>query len=159
MTSNQSSQNTVAAPAKDNNAKADAPDPCKLLTKEEAAAILGEPIRDPQPGSISDTKYCDYKAVKLYGGIMPASVHIALTPMKRNTWEIGKQSTMKSNPKETKQVDGLGEDAYYEGESLVIFDKDLFITVEVAKNFDKPDHHKVIMDAAKQVAQKIVPRL
>jgi hypothetical protein len=83
------SRNAVsAAPASDSGL----PDVCKLLSKEEAEAILGEPVRDPEPGGIGGNKICDYKTVKVHGGILPYSIHIAIIPEKPQTWDSKQRS-------------------------------------------------------------------
>src|SRR5215472_5655540 len=42
------------------------PDPCQLLTKAEAESILGEGIREPEPGSLGGNRICNYKTVTVH---------------------------------------------------------------------------------------------
>jgi hypothetical protein len=148
------SRNAVsAAPASDPGL----PDVCKLLTKEEAEAILGEPVRDPEPGGIGGNKICDYKTVKVHGGILPYSIHIAIIPEKSQTWDIGKKLHIEA--KELRPVAGLGDDAYFLLDDLEILSKQRSVTINVLKSIDKPDHAKAVEEAEKMVAQKALSRL
>jgi len=130
-------------------------DPCKLLTKAEAEAILGEPVRDPQPGGIGGVKFCDYRTVKIYGGISPYSIHIAIVPEQQQTWEAGK----KLHAKEMRPVTGIGEDAYFLLDDLDVFVKQRSVAINVLKDIDKPDHAKAVESAERTVAQKAIPRV
>jgi len=148
------SRNAVsAAPASDPGL----PDVCKLLTKEEAGAILGEAVRDPEPGGIGGNKICDYKTVKVHGGILFYSIHIAIIPEKQQAWDIGKK--LHSEAKELRPVAGLGEDAYFLLDDLEILSKQRSVTINVMKSIDKPDHAKAVEEAEKMVAQKALSRL
>jgi len=148
------SRNAVsAAPASDPGL----PDVCKLLTKEEAGAILGEAVRDPEPGGIGGNKICDYKTVKVHGGILFYSIHIAIIPEKQQAWDIGKK--LHSEAKELRPVAGLGEDAYFLLDDLEILSKQRSVTINVMKSIDKPEHAKAVEEAEKMVAQKALSRL
>jgi uncharacterized protein DUF3558 len=133
------------------------PDPCKLITNEEAESILGEPVKDPEPDSLGGNRICDYKSVKLHGGIAPYSIHIALTPEKRQAWDLGKK--MHTDAKEAHPVAGIGDDAFFLLDDLLVYAKGLDMNINVMKEIDKPDHMKVVQEAEKTVAQKVVPRL
>jgi hypothetical protein len=133
------------------------PDPCSLLTREEAQSILEEPISDPQPSSMGGNQMCDYKTAKLHGGIAPYSIHIVLTPEKLDAWNLGKKMHLDS--KEAQPVSGIGEDAYYLLDDLEIRHKDVSLTVNVLKAIDRPDHKKQVQEAERAVAQKVVTRL
>ena len=148
-----STETNQAAPAQESNL----PDPCKLLTKEEAESILGGPIKDPQPNSLGANKICDYNTIKLYGGIAPYSIHIAITPETRKVWDAGKQ--LHSDPKEMRPVAGLGEEAFLVTDELDIFSNGRSINVTVLKDIDRPTHTKSVQDAEKTVAGKILPRM
>jgi hypothetical protein len=133
------------------------PDPCSLLTQEEAEGVLGEPVNAPNPSSLGGNQMCDYKTAKLHGGIAPYSIHIVLTPEKVEAWNLGKK--MHTDSKEAQPASGIGEDAYFLLDDLEIRQKDLSLTVNVLKAIDRPDHKKQVQEAEKAVAQKIVARL
>jgi len=133
------------------------PDPCKLITKEEAQQILGEPVRDPEPNSLGGVRICDFRSVKIHGGITPYSVHIAIAPETRNAWDSGKKLHM--DAKEARPVAGIGEDAYFLLDDLDVFSKQLSMTINVMKDVDRPSHAKSVQDAEKMVAEKALPRL
>lgn len=143
------STNTAAGP------KSTLPDPCKLLTKDEAEATLGEAVQDPVPGGIGGNRICDWKSVALHGGISPYSIHIALIHESQNVWDSG----TKLYGKQMRPVKGLGDDAYFLLDDLQVYDKQLSITINVLKSIDKPDHAKAVEKAEMAVAQKVVARV
>jgi hypothetical protein len=146
---------TSTAPASATDAKTALPDPCGLITKAEAEEILGGPIGDPAPNSLGGNRICDYKTVKLYGGVSPYSIHIAITPEKQNVWDAGKQLY----GKQMRPAPGLGDDAYFLLDDLQIYSKQRSININVLKSIDKPDHAKAVESAEKAVAQKILSRI
>jgi hypothetical protein len=133
------------------------PDPCALLTKAEAEAILGEPVRDPEANSLGGNRICDYKTVKVHGGVLPYSIHIAITPEKQNVWDAGKK--LHTDAKELRPAPGLGDDAYFLLDDLQILSKERAININVMKAVDQPNHAKAVEAGEKTVAEKILPRL
>jgi hypothetical protein len=140
-------------------AESNLPDPCKLLTKAEAEAILGEAIRDPEFGGLGGSKTCEYKTVTVHGGVLPYYIHIGIIPEQQQVWDAGKKLHLQSDAKETRPVAGIGDDAYFLLEDLDIFTRQRSVTITVLKNIDKPDHAKAVQDAEMAVAQKIIPRM
>src|SRR5215471_17735642 len=93
----------AAAPGKDSGLS----DPCKFLTRAEAESVLGEPVREPEPSTFVEAHICDYKTVAVHGGVLPYSVHIAVTPEQQQVWDAGKKLYGKQMP----PVAGIGDDA------------------------------------------------
>jgi Protein of unknown function (DUF3558) len=143
----------TAPPSADQKSKL--PDPCTLLTKEEAEAILGGPIKDPQPNSLGGNRICEYNTQKLYGGIASYSIHIALTPESQQQWDLGK----KMHAKEAHPVANLGDDAFFLLDELNVRKQGLTIDIGVMKDIDRPTHAKSVQEAEKSVAEKILPRI
>ncbi|HTC94166.1 MAG TPA: hypothetical protein VK699_12070 [Terriglobales bacterium] len=135
------------------------PDPCKLLTKAEAEAVLGEPVRDPEPNSLGGNRICDFKTVTVHGGVLPYSVHIAIIREQQQVWDAGKKLYQQSDAKNMHPVAGVGDDAYFLLEDLDIFTRERFVSINVMKSIDKPDHAKSVQDAELAVAQKAIPRM
>jgi len=133
------------------------PDPCKLITKTEAENILGEAVRDPEPNSLGGNKICDYRTVKIHGGVLPYSIHIAIISEKQQVWDAGKK--LHTDAKEARPVAGLGDDAYFLLDDLDILSKQRFISINVMKSIDKPDHAKAVQEAEKMVAQIALSRM
>jgi hypothetical protein len=133
------------------------PDPCALLTKAEAEEILGEPVRDPEANSLGGNRICDYKTVKVHGGVLPYSIHIAITPEKQTVWDAGKK--LHTDAKELRPASGLGDDAYFLLDDLQILSKERAININVMKAVDQPNHAKAVEAGEKAVAEKILPRL
>jgi hypothetical protein len=160
--STKSASSTASQPATTSTASTTAtgaktalPDPCVLITKAEAEEILGEPIGDPEPNSLGGNRICDYKTVKVYGGVSPYLIHIAITSEKQNEWDAGK----KLYGKQMRPAPGFGDDAYFLLDDLQIYSKQRSININVLKSIDKPDHAKAVESAEKVVAQKILPRM
>ena len=137
------------------DAKTALPDPCVLITKAEAEEVLGGPIGDPEPNSLGGNRICDYKTVKLYGGISPYLIHIAISSNTQNGWDAGK----KLYGKQMRPAPGFGDDAYFLLDDLQIYSKQRSININVLKSIDRPDHAKAVEAAEKAVAQKILPRM
>jgi hypothetical protein len=131
------------------------PNLCKVITKAEAEAVLGEPVRDPEPSTLGGTTACDYKTIKVYGGVSPYWIHIAIAPEKQQVWDAGK----KLHAKELRPVAGIGDDAYFLLDELDVFTKQRSVTIDVVKDIDKPDHAKVVKNSEKAVAQKAIYRI
>jgi hypothetical protein len=152
-----STQPTSSTAAPTSGAAPALPHPCKLLTNDEAESILGEPVREPEAGSLGGNRICDYRSIKLHGGIAPYSIHIALSPEKRESWDADKKLHLDSN--EARPVSGIGEDAYFLLDDLQIYAKQLSVNINVMKNIDRPDHAKAVQEAERSVAQKVTGRL
>ncbi len=152
-TTGTASTSTASTTATD--AKTALPDPCVLITKAEAEEILGGPIGNPEPNSLGGNRICDYKTVKVYGGVSPYLIHIAITPEKQKVWDAGKQLY----GKQMRPAPGFGDDAYFLLDDLQIYSKERSININVLKSIDKPDHAKAVEAAEKAVAQKILPRI
>jgi hypothetical protein len=135
------------------------PDPCQLLTKAEAESILGEAIREPEPGSLGGNWICDYKTVTVHGGVLPYSIHIAIIAESQQVWDAGKKLHQQSDAKEMQPVSGIGDDAYYLLDDLDVLTRQRYVTINVMKDIDKPTHAKSIRDAELAAAQKVLPRM
>src|SRR5260370_2598153 len=153
------SANSTAAATPATAGDTSLPDPCKLLTKAEAEAVLGEPVRDPEPGSLGGNRICDFKTVTVHGGVTPYWIHIAIIREQQQAWDAGKESFQKSDAKNMQPLDRIGDDAYFLLEDLDIFTKERYVNVGVMKSVDKPDHAKAVHDAELAVAQKAIPRM
>jgi hypothetical protein len=141
----------TAAPEKDSGLS----DPCKFLTRAEAESVLGEPVRDPEPSMLGEAHICDYKTVAVHGGVLPYSVHIAVTPEQQQVWDAGK----KLYGKQMRPVPGIGDEAYFLLEDLMVYTHQRSVNINVMKSIDKPDHAKAVEQAEKTVAQKAIPRM
>jgi hypothetical protein len=130
-----------------------------MLTKAEAESILGEDIREPQPGSLGGNRICDYKTVTVHGGVLPYSIHIAIIGESQQVWDAGKKLHQQSDAKEMHPVSGLGDDAYYLLDDLDILTRQRYMSINVMKDIDKPNHAKSIQAAELAVAQKVLPRM
>jgi hypothetical protein len=141
----------AAAPGKDSGLS----DPCKFLTRAEAESVLGEPVREPEPSTLVDVHICDYKTVAVHGGVLPYSVHVAISPQSQQVWDAGK----KLYGKQMRPVPGIGDDAYFLLEDLMVYTQQRSVNINVMKSIDKPDHAKAVEQAERTVAQKAIPRI
>jgi Protein of unknown function (DUF3558) len=131
------------------------PDPCQLITKAEAEAVLGEPVRDPEPKTLGGVSICDFNTVTVHGGVLPYYVHIAISRETQEVWDASK----KLDAKDLRPVAGIGEDAYFLLDDLAVLSKQRSMTVGVMKDVDRPDHAKAVEEAEKIVAQKAISRM
>lgn len=120
--------------------------PCQLITQEEAAAILGEPVKPPRPGRVvgmAEGLKCDYftaaplakrggtGAVKLIvftkdtlkGGLFSSA---------QNYFERKLKTSKRSNDS-IEKIAGLGQEAYWDGRGnrLNILAKDMYLQLSV----------------------------
>ena len=154
------SQSTTSRPSSTADQQASAaapalPDPCTLLTKDEAQAVLGEDVQAPEQSSLGGTVSCEYHSVKLHGGIAPYTVHIALARESQDTWNAGKQL----HAKELRPATGVNADAYFLLDDLQIWSKGYTVDIGVLKAVDAPNHRKVVDDAELSIGQKVIPRV
>ena len=86
-------------------APATAPDPCALVTKEEAAAALGEPVDDgirTDSGGLPGQRDCQYfvtGSVRMTG--------LSVIPGDQTLWD-----NFKSQAGATRELSGLGDEAF-----------------------------------------------
>src|SRR5437879_5350633 len=161
-------------------------DACALITKQEIEAIEGSPITDVKSSENSDGEFrvsqCFYTA-KEYA----RSVSLAVTQSNPNKpgnrtpkdfWketfgrfsgaEAESEKEKKTSPEPErekeksappKKIDGLGDEAYWIGNrmggTLYVLKKDAFIRVAVG-NADSPE---TMLNKAKVLAEKAIPRL
>jgi hypothetical protein len=130
-------------------------DACALLTPDEAQAILGEPVGPPERNTLGGTVTCEYRTTKIHGGISPYWVHIAVSPESQQVWDAGKTL----HKTELRPVSGVGDDAYYLLDDLVIHVKQESVDIGVLKSIDTPTHKKDIESAEIAAAQKVVGRV
>ena len=161
-------------------------DACALITKEEIEAIEGSPITDVKSSENSDGEFrvsqCFYTAKE-----DARSVSLAVTQSNPNKpgnrtpkdfWketfgrfsgdESASEKEKKASPEPErekeksappKKIDGLGDEAYWIGNrmggTLYVLKKDAFIRVAVG-NADSPE---TMLNKAKALAEKAIPRL
>ena len=144
---------TIATPAPEKASGLS--DPCKFLTRAVAESVLGEPVREPEPSTLVDVHICDYKTVAVHGGVLPYSIHIAITPQQQQVWDTGK----KLYGKQMRPVPGIGDEAYFLLDDLMVYTHQRSVNINVMKSIDKPDHAKAVEQAEKTVAQTAIPRM
>ncbi|HEY7223463.1 MAG TPA: DUF3558 family protein [Micromonosporaceae bacterium] len=123
-----------------------APDPCTLLTTDEATAVLGEKAKDGEPHSSTGTKQCEWDAVSGH-----SSVAILIWV---GGWSSKWQSTHDSSKAAPgfKDVSGLGDAAFSNGIDLHILKGDDMYQIGVLGPF------KDLVAKATTVAQKALAR-
>jgi hypothetical protein len=126
-------------------------DPCSLLTKEVAAAALGEAVKGPvaiaeMDGGMGRVSSCEYTGSGYH------RVQLILTRMKK---EVAPMTRKMCQDKATKDLAGLGEIACWYNEKhgeLHVLKGDAFISVELTRDGDPTE-------AIKGVAKKAVEGL
>lgn len=127
---------TNATPAKPSSSADDLA--CKLVTKAEAEAVLGEKLKDPDsgPASMAGGSICMYES--------PDSMsarHVSVRVESPNfNWEKYKEDRRiegeKMQPKKgrIRQVPGLGKDAYFARHTLHVLTDHGVLTINVFKD-------------------------
>lgn len=156
-----------------------APNPCELFTKAEAEALFKEPVSDGQTGkgTMPATSTCKYSYRKK-GATYGVTIKIATTDGLRQEGFYGsakdvfarqKKARMASeNTKKVKAVQGLGDDAFWNGYDLWIVRGDCFINIVVGSALEGSFKNTEAMekaredqdlDLARKVAEKVVKRI
>jgi len=137
--------------------------PCSLITKEEAEAALGEPVKEPEyedtknplgqklchynPNSESSQKFIQISLVQNEG------MSKALREQEYSAAKLFQET--KENLVETHQpVPGIGEDAFWGTPGLHVLTGNVYFVIGVG-NTDLPAN----LELAKSLAQKAVSRL
>jgi hypothetical protein len=121
--------------------------PCQIITQDEAAAILGEPVKPPRSGKVAGMaeglKCAYFTAAPLAkrGGTGAVKLIVftrdtlkgGLFSSPQNYFERRLKASQKSND-EIEKIAGLGQDAYWDGRGnrLNILAKDIYIQLSVS---------------------------
>jgi hypothetical protein len=136
----------------------DLPDPCVLLSADEAAAVVGEPVEStgavPQLGT--EGLECTYAAVS------GSSLAIQLTAG-REAYDIEREQGTGgfSDAGDTQDISGLGEDAYvgigsYGPVKISWFQDDLALTVQISDvGATEPRSVEEFEDLAHQISDRV----
>jgi len=164
-------------------------DACALITKEEIEAIEGSPITDVKSSENSDGEFrvsqCFYTAKEYARSVslavtqsnpnMPGNRtpkdfwketfgrfsgdEAASEKEKKTSREPEREKGEKEKSAPPKKIAGLGDEAYWVGNrmggTLYVLKKDAFIRVAVG-NADSPE---IMLNKAKALAEKAIPRL
>jgi hypothetical protein len=139
-------------------ATATPPDPCALLTKAEAEAIVGQPLPPPSPGGSGECHYGEegssaeivvypmllaFKSKEAFHAFVVKDTEEMNARMKENLKSTG--ATVKETTVDP--VPGVGESAYYVSPSLVVFTHGRVLNITAA------DRKQAVA-----VAAKVLPR-
>lgn len=137
-------------------------DPIKLLTKAEAEAILGEPIKEPENRDTKNPlgqRICFYAPVsdKTSGFIQLAvvqneSMSDSLKEQGYKVTELYNQT--KNGLGEVTPITGLGNEAFWGTNGLHILKDNVYLNISVG-NSNNPKN----LELAKNIAIKVIPRL
>lgn len=122
-----------------------APDPCSLLTTDEASAILGQTAANGAPHSSTGTKQCEWDAS---AGSIAILIWIGGW---RARWQDNHDTAKTAFPTKFADVSGLGDAAYSNGIDLHILKGDDMYQIGVLGTSDA-------VAAATTVAQKALAR-
>lgn len=137
-------------------------DPGTLLTKAEAEAFLGEPVKDPD---LKDTKNPLGQKICFYAPVSDTAARFiqlslvqneGMSKSQRDSGYTVKQlyEDTKKNLTDAKPVAGIGDDAFWGTNGLHILKGNVYLNISVG-NSSKPES----LELAKKVAEKALPRL
>lgn len=135
-------------------------DPCGLLTKEEAEALVGEPVKSLEQQDMKNPlgqKMCLYETVSS-SRLIQISV-IRTTDMSPRVRKHGQNAskiyhTTREMLDPVAQVPGVGDDACWGTPGLHILKGEIYLLVSVG-NTSRGEN----LDLARRIAEKVVPRL
>jgi len=148
--------------AKDTETARELADPLTLLTRAEAEAFLGEPVKEPE---LRDTENPLGQKICFYA---PASdqaarfIQLSLVQnegmaknLRDQKYDVRQLYTeTKKNFTDARDVAGVGDEAFWSTNGLHILKGNAYLNISVG-NSDKPEN----LELAKQVAEKALPRL
>lgn len=165
-------------------ALADAPKPCSLISKDEAAAILGEPVKDARPGKVvgmANGEKCEYftaAPLAKRGGVGVVSLIIysqeslkdGLFATPRDLYQRLRKAGQKAGSA-LQDVAGMGDEAYWnpKGNSLHILAKGVYLQLKIndlrqLKAPNMTELQKMVSEHRRQICEQaarqyILPKL
>ena len=142
------------ADAKKNLAKG-VVDPCSLLTKEDAEAVLGASVKQGRSQGLSQAAMCQYLREKAET-MAQAGESVTLQ------FHFGGGSSFDSYVKnaeaafktKAQNVTGVGDKAVFNGDQFIVRYKDDFFIILIGKKMDDAER----IEAAKALAQRVIDR-
>jgi hypothetical protein len=161
-------------------------DPCQLLTKQEAEKVLGtavKPGRLNSSGTLFGTLSCEYLTVDRFEKSGSVTVMVGTTAfMKANDaifesakekYEKEKQAHIQALKAQHKgksfdAIEGLGDDAYWNGVGLSILKGETYLSIRVSASsgLHAKSAHKLAKKSSeknlalsKEIAQIVLPKL
>jgi hypothetical protein len=135
-------------------------DPCGLLTKKEAEALVGEPVKDPEQKDTKNPlgqKMCLYETVSSSRLIQISVIRTGdMSPKVRKHGQRASKvyRTTREMLDPVEQVPGVGDDACWGTPGLHILKGEIYVLVSVG-NTSRRDN----LELARRIAQKVLPRL
>lgn len=121
-------------------------DPCKVLTKAEVEAAVGEPLGEPEAGKIQGVPACLYPTERL--------------PRRQVGWMVGNCSGLDPAPAKSQPVPGPWDESWWSGDALHVRKAKLCVFILSAWYEPPPVWHEAIPTEAKKVlAEKVLERL
>ena len=154
----ESSGNTSVDNGKGNAANQRKPgvDPCSLLTKEDAEAALGAPVKKVTPQGLSTAEACQYLRAKADNLAQAAeSVTLQVHYGGGKLFDSYVKDAEQSFDSKSQQVEGVGEKAVYNSDQFIVSNKNDFFIITIGKRMPAAEK----LAAAKTLAQKVVARL
>ena len=124
---------------------------CSLVTKEEAEAVLGEPVDEPETGAAT----CVYiaSAIDSLGSVAVGHFEYPGEELAASSFDSSKETGGEIEP-----VSGIGDDAYWQagidGLSVLVGKHYLLISVTLKSQDDA-----AALEASKELAQQVIDRL
>ncbi len=141
--------------AKKNLAKGEV-DPCMLLTKEDAEAVLGANVKKGKSQGLSQAATCQYLRLKAEtmaqaGESVTLQVHFG----SGSSFESYVKNAEAAFKTKAQTVTGVGDKAVFNGDQFIVRYKDDFFIILIGKKMD--DDARI--EAAKALAQRVIDRL
>ena len=146
---------SLPADAKKNLAKG-VVDPCTLLTKEDAEAVLGANVKQGKSQGLSTAATCQYLREKAEtmahaGESVTLQVHFG----GGGSFDSYVKNAEAAFKTKAQTVTGVGDKAVFNGDQFIVRYKDEFFIILIGKKMDDAER----IEAAKALAQRVIDRL
>jgi hypothetical protein len=123
------------------------PEPCALVTPDQAAAALGEPVEAgvDMPGGLPGQKSCGYNAID-----SAAAVNVSVIPGTAELWSQFKAASPNAEP-----VSGVGDEAFRDAGLLQVRQGDLILSVFITGKGSGSNLTPALSDLAKAALAQI----
>lgn len=143
------------ADAKKNLAKG-AADPCTLLTKEDAEAVLGANVEQGKSQGLSTAATCQYLREKAETMAQAGeSVTLQFHFGGGGSFDSYVKNAEAAFKTKAQTVTGVGDKAVFNGDQFIVRYKDDFFIILIGKKMDDAER----IEAAKALAQRVIDRL
>ena len=131
-------------------------DPCTLLTKEDAEAVLGANVKKGKSEGLSQAAMCQYLREKAETMAQAGeSVTLQFHFSAGSSFDSYVKNAEAAFKTKAQTVTGVGDKAVFNGDQFIVRYKDDFFIILIGKKMNDAER----IEAAKALAQRVIDRL